>query len=273
LHIASKKPGGLDKLNAPQKNIAILVNSLSHELLDNDFIDLSEYSHVTKVSEAHLGVLDLTKEQAEFKSLLEPKLGAIFVDFVRGKAAHRRLYGGGKRQPLARAVGMKKKPYPRILDLSAGLGRDAFVLATLGCEVVMLERSPIVAALLADGLRRAADDIELSEIVCQRMWLLPLNALDYLNDKSKQVEPPDVIYFDPMYPEREKSALVKKEMRVLQMIAGKDEDAATVLSRAVQVASRRVVVKRPLKAPTLNELKPATQIKSKNTRYDIYFPA
>src|SRR5690606_16884554 len=97
--------------------------------------------------------------------------GPVRVDFVEGAAAHRRLYGGGSGQMIAKAVGVQAGIRPRILDATAGLGRDAFVLASLGCDMTLIERQPLVAALLEDGLQRALRDLEVAPIVA-RMRLL-----------------------------------------------------------------------------------------------------
>ncbi|WP_428623047.1 class I SAM-dependent methyltransferase [Sedimenticola sp.] len=194
--------------------------------------------------------------------------GAVWVDFVEGKAAHRRKFGGGRGQPLARAIGLKKGWTPRVLDMTAGLGRDAFVLATLGCRVEMIERSPVVHALLADGLRRAQTDGDVAEIVT-RMSLRCLDGREY-NVPTAPDQRPDVVYLDPMYPHREKSAKVKKEMRLFQLLLGEDQDSATLLERALHVATHRVVVKRPVKAPPLGGRPPSVTVGSPNTRYDIY---
>lgn len=196
--------------------------------------------------------------------------GPVFVDFVAGRAAHRRKFGGGRGQPLARAVGLKKGWTPRVLDMTAGLGRDAFVLATLGCSVAMLERSAVVHALLADGLRRARQDPEVGEIAA-RMRLCCLDGRDYRPDSPG--EPSDVVYLDPMYPHREKSAKVKKEMRLFQQLLGEDRDSDDLLDRALEIACHRVVVKRPVKAPPIGEQVPSFSIGSPNTRYDIYLTA
>ncbi|TVO78769.1 MAG: class I SAM-dependent methyltransferase [Sedimenticola selenatireducens] len=191
--------------------------------------------------------------------------GPVQVDFVEGKAAHRRKFGGGRGQPLAKAIGLKKGWTPRVLDMTAGLGRDAFVLATLGCEVEMIERSPVVYALLQDGLNRARDDADIGPII-SRMKLQHLDGRSY----SSGTTSPEVVYLDPMYPHREKSAKVKKEMRLFQLLLGDDQDSAALLERALVLATRRVVVKRPAKAPFLGEQKPSVSITSPNTRYDIY---
>ena len=84
--------------------------------------------------------------------------GGVYLDFVRGCSGYRTRRGGGRQQPLARAVGLRQGRSPEVLDVTAGLGRDAFVLASLGCQVVLLERSPVIAALLFDALERALAD-------------------------------------------------------------------------------------------------------------------
>lgn len=197
----------------------------------------------------------------------EPKLGAIRVDFVTGASAHRRKFGGGKGQAIAKAVGLNKGAIPHVLDATAGLGRDAFVLAALGCKVTMHERHPVVAALLFDGLQRAYQDTEIGEWMKTQMSMAFGSSHDLLN--STEVEP-DVVYLDPMFPHREKSALVKKEMRVFQSLVGDDHDADDLLPFAMQLASKRVAVKRPDYAPFLDKHKPSMQITTKKNRFDVY---
>ncbi len=200
----------------------------------------------------------------------EPKLGAIRVDFVTGASAHRRKFGGGKGQAIAKAVGLNKGAIPHVLDATAGLGRDAFVLAALGCKVTMHERHPVVAALLYDGLQRAYQDTEIGEWMKAQVDMAFGSSHDLLN--STEVKP-DVVYLDPMFPHREKSALVKKEMRVFQSLVGDDHDADALLSFAMQLASKRVAVKRPDYAPFLDEQKPSMQITTKKNRFDVYVKA
>ena len=190
------------------------------------------------------------------------------MDFTEGRAQHRRLYGGGKNQPLAKAVGIKDKLRPSIIDATSGLGRDAFVLASLGCQVILLERSPVFAALLADGLARAELHLETAEIA-NNMHVIHADAHKYLSGLSSQ-EKPDTVYLDPMYPHRNKSALVKKEMRIARELVGDDEDASDLLKMALKIANKRTTVKRPSYAEHLGELKPTMAIQGKNTRYDVY---
>jgi 16S rRNA (guanine1516-N2)-methyltransferase len=193
--------------------------------------------------------------------------GPVRVDFVEGAVAHRRLFGGGTGQMIAKAVGVQPGVRPRVLDATAGLGRDGFVLASLGCSVTLIERQPLIAALLEDGLARAAVDRDVGPIVAQ-MRLLTGNAIELM--KAWQGEPPQVIYLDPMFPHRDKSALVKKEMRLFRPFVGDDLDAPALLQAALALASHRVVVKRPRKAPVIAGGKPAYALEGKSSRYDIY---
>jgi 16S rRNA (guanine1516-N2)-methyltransferase len=193
--------------------------------------------------------------------------GPVRVDFVEGAVAHRRQFGGGSGQMIAKAVGIAPGVRPRILDATAGLGRDAFVLASLGCVMTLIERQPLVAALLEDGLARAAVDAEVASIVA-RMHLLKGNAIELMG--AWKDEPPQVIYLDPMFPHRDKTALVKKEMRLFRPFVGDDLDASALLEAALALASHRVVVKRPRKAPPIAGIKPGYALEGKSSRYDIY---
>ena len=193
--------------------------------------------------------------------------GPLRVDFIEGALAHRRQYGGGSGQMIAKAVGIQPGVRPTVLDATAGLGRDAFVLACLDCHVQMIERNPIVAALLADGLRRARLDVHVAGIV-QRMPLLVGDAIELMSAWTAQA--PQVIHLDPMFPSRDKSALVKKEMRLFKPLVGADDDAPALLAAALALATHRVVVKRPRKAPEIVGAAPTYSLQGKSSRYDIY---
>ncbi|NOI25491.1 class I SAM-dependent methyltransferase [Vibrio mediterranei] len=248
-----------------------------HEPRQQQLLDLASRWGLTACQSSEFALV-LTEERLELRKLDEPKLGAIFVDLAGGAVAHRRKFGGGKGQAIAKAAGLNKGATPTVLDGTAGLGRDAFVLASLGCKVQMVERHPVVAALLDDGLARAKQDEEIGEWVSERMSLLhasSLEALDSLANDS-QFERPDVVYLDPMYPHPEnkkKSALVKKEMRVFQSLVGADTDADGLLEPALKLATKRVVVKRPDYANWLDEKKPTMAIETKKNRFDVYVNA
>ncbi|MDG6895322.1 class I SAM-dependent methyltransferase [Volucribacter amazonae] len=208
-----------------------------------------------------------TQTRLELRKLDEPKLGAIYVDFVGGTMAHRRKFGGGRGEAIAKAVGIKKDRLPTVIDATAGLGRDAFVLAVLGCQVRLIERHPVVRLLLQDGLQRAYQDPDIGELLQQNLRLLPQTHLAQLN---ANLDYADVVYLDPMYPHKQKSALVKKEMRVFQQLVGADLDADLLLTPALQLARQRVVVKRPDYAQFLAEKVPHFSRETKNHRFDIY---
>ncbi|SHE69889.1 16S rRNA (guanine1516-N2)-methyltransferase [Microbulbifer donghaiensis] len=199
--------------------------------------------------------------------------GPVTVDFVGGALAHRRKYGGGKGQQIAKAVGIRSGFYPRVVDATAGLGRDAFVLASLGCDVMMLERNRVVRALLADGLRRlgeaAETDRELAEIASRlHLCETDISAVDWLAQQAAESLP--VVYLDPMFPERGKSAKVKKEMAAFHQLVGGDEDADALLEPAFAACYYRTVVKRPRLAPLLAGKKPSLSLEGKSGRFDIY---
>ena len=213
-------------------------------------------------------MLRLATERLELVQLGPDAPGPVYVDFVEGAMGHRRRFGGGRGQLVAKAVGVKKDKIPTVIDATAGLGRDAFVLAKLGCQVQMIERSPVVAELLADGMRRAEEDDEVHEIVA-RMRLAVADASQYLSELD-EADRPDVVYVDPMHPERTKAAAVKKEMQLFRALVGADEDDAALLQAALGAARKRVVVKRPRKSETIPGPKPSLVYEGKSTRFDVY---
>jgi len=212
------------------------------------------------------GFLLILGEDGLSLSVLGEKSGPLQVDFVSGKNAFRLATNRTVKQPLARALGIGHGLRPSIFDATAGFGGDAFVFASLGCQVTMAERSPIIVALLADGLRRAAGYAETAAIAA-RMRLVPGDAKDILPTLSP---PPDCVYLDPMYPPGKNSALHKKEMRLLRQLLGSDEDSAALLTVARAAATNRVVVKRPKGAPWLADARPAHAITMPNSRFDVY---
>ena len=252
-------------------------------------------------SEGYDYLLEFTEQGLVLRPSADKGYGSILCDFASSEHSHRRRHGGGNGQAIAKAVGVSGKFAPQVLDLTAGLGGDGFVLASLGCKVCMLERNPIVHSLLADGLSRGVQvgrkdaqqgDDELEQVI-SRLSLLEGNAASYLSDlvdklvgaareqgkeqgKEQPKEPenevwrPDIVYVDPMFPLRKKSAKVKKEMQAFHAIVGTDPDADDLLANALAVAQYRVVVKRPAGAGFLAETKPNYSLEGKSTRYDIY---
>ena len=188
------------------------------------------------------------------------------LDFAGGAVGYRFRQGSGRAHPLVKAAGFRKDAVPSIVDATAGLGRDAFLLASAGAKVVLLERSAEVHALLKDGLERAgAASPDLAEVVA-RMTLVHGDARDHLPNLR-----PDVVIVDPMHPPRRNSALVKQEMRLLSGIVGADEDADELMQIALASARERVVLKWPLRAPPLLEQpKPSHQFSGKTVRYEVF---
>ena len=204
----------------------------------------------------------------------KPLPSPVRADFVAGAIRWRTQPGrGAGGEMVARACGVRRGATPRVLDATAGLGRDAWILASLGSTVQLCERSPIIAALLASGLARARTVIAVAE-TANRMQLMTADAhrvLADLRDKP-DAQRPEVVYLDPMFPHREKSALVKLDMRVFRQVVGEDHDADTLLALARQVATKRVVVKRPRHAPDLAGVAPHERLLGQSSRFDLYTP-
>lgn len=188
------------------------------------------------------------------------------VDFVHGALGRRSAQAG--REMLQRAFGLHRGKRPKIMDCTGGLGRDAFLLAAAGCVVEVYEKNQVIAALLSDGLQRAAENAATGEIV-QRISLHVADSLPVLQDMESRQEKIDAVYLDPMFPVSRKNALVKKEAQVLQLLAG-DDDSGEQLFTLAKACARRVVVKRPAIADFLSLATPDYSLKGKAVRFDVY---
>jgi 16S rRNA (guanine1516-N2)-methyltransferase len=151
-----------------------------------------------------------------------------------------------------------------VMDCTAGLGEDSILLAAAGFQVKLYEKDPIIAALLKDSLQRAEDVLELKPIV-ERMQVYEEDSLKAL---SQLTDVPDVIYLDPMFPARQKSALVKKKFQLLQQLEQPCEDGKEFLQAALECKPRKIVIKRPLKGEFLGDYKPSYSLNGKTIRYD-----
>jgi 16S rRNA (guanine1516-N2)-methyltransferase len=190
----------------------------------------------------------------------------LIVDFVGGAVGHRLRFGGGRGQALPRAAGFTRGQTPSVIDATAGLGRDAFLLASLGAEVTLIERSPEVHALLAEALARAAAAGPDYASIVGRMTLLFGDARTLLKAHAAEV-----VLVDPMHPPRGNTALVKQEMRLLRQAVGDDPDAFELMQAALASATKRVVLKWPMRAEAMPGLRPPShQIAGKSTRYDVF---
>jgi len=197
---------------------------------------------------------------------------AVLVDFADVGLNYRATDAIG-RQNIGKAVGVKaiaaKTDHrPTVLDAMAGLGRDAYLLASLGCEVLMLERSPVIHALLSDGLSRAMNHSSSAANPIDRLQLM---AGDFI-ELASSLNQFDVVYLDPMFPPKKKTAQVKKEMYILQLLLqhGIANDEAEVLNQALRLARKRVVIKRAKLSPHYGARKPDVDFRGSSSRYDVY---
>ena len=194
------------------------------------------------------------------------KQPALKCDFLQGGVNHRLRFGGGRGQHLPKAVGMKGGQSPTIIDATAGLGRDAFLLASLGSQIILIERSDTIHELLTAGMEAARRAGGQHKDIIERMTLIHGDSIALLPHMQA-----DVVLVDPMHPTRQKSALVKAEIRAIRDIVGFDEDQQLLVETALAMAKKRVVLKWPAKAAPLAGLRPAShQIIGKSIRYDVF---
>lgn len=195
----------------------------------------------------------------------DKKPSPLFVDFVDGKLNHR-INSGNKKELLIRALGIKPNEQHDVFDATAGLGKDSFIMASRGANVTMFEKNPLIFLLLEDGLVRANNDDKTVEI-SKNMSLINTDFLEYTPANK-----PYAVYLDPMFPERRKSALVKKDMQVFHLILHDTPitDENLMLQKALDIADKKVVVKRPIKAPNLAGRYPNHVVSGKTCRYDVY---
>ena len=188
---------------------------------------------------------------------------SAFVDFLSPEFKHRKKYGMGKNQLFAKALGLKEHPQTA-LDLTAGFGTDSYIMSLWGLDVTGLERDPAVFLLLSDGLRRLC-----AEGPVDHLKFLQEEAVEFLNREKSQFF--DVIYFDPMFSLKKKAALAPKEMQILHNLVDQPnvESDKKILELAIELANRRVVVKRPIHAPPILD-QPAHRFEGKSVRYDMY---
>lgn len=213
-------------------------------------------------------LLRCTSKGLELIKQDDPTLtGSVRVEFTKGRSAFRRRQQ--KQELLVRAVGFKSSLPLTVLDGTGGLGRDSFILASAGCRVLVYECESVIAALLADGLKRALVHPDTSEIA-GRIHLFTGDTYVALQEMTQADQRVDVVYLDPMFPERQKTARVKKELQMLQMLATNETLPEQLLEAALAAARKRVVVKRPRKAPCLTNLSPSHCLTGKTIRFDVY---
>lgn len=193
--------------------------------------------------------------------LLDTHAQAIALDWNDEKWLQRSQGMTGS-DPLIRATLARQSV--RIIDMTAGWGKDGLLMAHAGARVVMLEQHPYMAALLMDAWQHL-----LASEVKSRIQVVWSSAIDYLMPLEK-MSYPDVIYCDPMHPIRKKSALVKKHLQILQHLAKPNEDVIELIHLAQQRCTQRVVLKWPQKQNI--PLSPMGSIEGKTIRYALYKP-
>ena len=148
----------------------------------------------------------------------------------------------------------------RILDACAGFGADGMTLAAQGCTVTMVERNTLVWLLLREH-----------DQAFGRVTVEHGDCMDFMSGAQDW----DVVYLDPMFPPRRKTALPNlglQHLRVLSAQNGSDigDNLQQQIASARSCAAARVVVKRRLKDP--KDALSAFQIKGKSIRFDVYLP-
>ena len=202
--------------------------------------------------------------------------GNLEIDFLSAKLKWRYERINRAQEPLLRALDWHSETPQTLFDLTAGLGRDSLMLLHAGFTVTMFERDPVLQVLLSEAVKRfqAEKPVDASRLTFiaedAGAYLTRLIAENVNGDLNSEASVPDLIYMDPMYPEREKSALVKKELRIIRNRVGADHDSEILLEKALQTGAKRVVVKRPSHAPFVGDKSPHHSVESPNTRFDVY---
>lgn len=250
-----------------QNRIAISFTTLNHL---KEATDLSSYLQLellfnpnSVAAQAYDYLLLFTPHYLGLQKVSDKKCTPFYIDFLSPQMRYRCARASLRHELVARAMGLRPSANPYIIDATAGLGRDSFMLSILGFHVTAIERSPIIYALLQDALNRCVC------AVTQHPNLIFADAIDCLKKLSHDCHP-DIIYMDPMFPERSKSALVKKEMIILQNLLGKEDDTDELFNLALSCAKYRVVVKRPKFASNIAECAPNFVITGRSSRFDVY---
>ena len=222
-------------------------------------------------------VLWLDAQGLGLQAIEKPLPGPVKVDFASDALRWRTAQGGGGGEAVVKACGVKPPvagaPRWRVFDATAGWGRDSWLLAHVGAKVQCCERSPVVQALLRDGLSRALATPETRDTAaCIQMHALEAQTVLRQLRELPPHERPETVYLDPMFPHRDKSALVKLDMRLFRQVVGHDDDADELLLLSRQVATKRIVVKRPRHAPDLAGIAPHQRMEGQSNRFDLYAP-
>lgn len=170
---------------------------------------------------------------------------------------------------IVKAVKIKDNPNPTVWDATAGLGEDSFLLAAAGCNVVQLEYDNTIFALLSDAHKRALDNEELREIA-MRMEVVCGDSILWMKKQKAAGNRADVIYLDPMFPEKTKNALTNKKLQLFQLLESPCSTEEELFAVARACEPKKIVVKRPVKGPYLANHKPNHSFMGKTVRFDCY---
>lgn len=192
------------------------------------------------------------------------------IDFVTGHLRYRSLQACRRTELLARAIGVSANSSPTIVDATAGFGRDGFILASLGFHTTLLEREKLIYLLLEDAIRHAQLASPKLHTILSRLNLIFVDAMTWLSQQRM-----DIVYLDPMFPKRNKTASVKKESAILQALASpnNENDDDALFTAALACATKRVVIKRPRLAGHLTQQKPSFSLHGSSCRFDVYIIA
>ena len=155
---------------------------------------------------------------------------------------------------------------PVAIDATAGLGDDSLLLAAAGFHVTMFEKNPVIFELLSDAHTRAKEIPELADIV-SRMILVHGDSMEAMASLDFT---PDIILLDPMFPARQKSALVKKKLQMIQKLEVPCMDEKELILTAMKAGPKKLIIKRPPKGPYLADYKPDFSNAGKAVRFDCF---
>ncbi|MGN1281979.1 MAG: class I SAM-dependent methyltransferase [Succinivibrio sp.] len=245
--------------NSPLKEDALLVQSLLDRISVPD--EISDSIVVNVGRQAVLCFADNDICSNEFT-----------IDLFNDKLLWRLNHSGKNSEPVCRAV-IGKLSCPVVFDATAGLGRESMILQSAGANVTMFERNPVIWLLLRSAMVNSENNPDV--LASLKNGLPKLAGLGSVKDHYLEGHlnyRPQVVYYDPMFPERKKSALVKKEMRVFHILAGTDPDTLEYANYLCTVATHHLVVKRPKDSPPLELIcRRSSFIDGKACRFDCYF--
>lgn len=249
-----QKVGLINKSSVP-----LVLEGLQFVNIDTD-INLGQLNRLQKYQDFDYIFYHDCNNTLYLKSFLL-NLPSMFIDFLRGRINFRRT-NSSKKQDIVKAVGLKNK---NILDATAGLCNDSFVLASNGFDIISLEQNPLIYNLTLNALKEAKNNVSIANII-KRIQLININSIDYLKNTQNEF---DCIYLDPMFPPKTKTSLCKKEMQIFHNLAYYGDDEK-LFNLAFLKAKNRVVVKRMKQNKYIVDKKPNYQIIGKAIRFDIY---